>query len=309
MTEDLKEKIAQVRVAIKRIEGFEKVGCDIAYSRLGAMHENVSAILDALEAAQRDLAQDELNGVELDRIDARVHHLMPTAHGVHDVLDRFADLQKENERLAARSQCMQDIYQDLQRQVSDLAQAIRECIEQTGVGLGSGEDLPDALRQIAQVVLLQRGNLELLEKQNADYRAGFDPDGCTAEEVCCGEIKGALSDKIDRLEKELEESRNKQEEYCYDLAAARKELAEVRGGRKVQLGVIEFHSERLNPGLTKRFYSVRDGLMATGAIVDLWLMNIASVLREFSYEMTIVSTSQPSKSTVTNPAAEPEVKP
>lgn len=51
---DLKEKIAQVRVAIKRIEGFEKVGCDIAYSRLGAMHENLSAILDALEAAQRE---------------------------------------------------------------------------------------------------------------------------------------------------------------------------------------------------------------------------------------------------------------
>ena len=154
-----------------------------------------------------------------------------------------------------------------------------------------------------------RKERDRLAKENADYREGFDSDGCTAAESCCGEIKGALADKIERLEKELEESRNKQEEYCYDLAAARKELAEVRGGRKVQLGVIEFHSERLNPGLTKRFYSVRDGPMATGAIVDLWLMNIASVLREFGYEMTIVSTSQPSRSTVTNHAVEPEVKP
>ena len=54
---------------------------------------------------------------------------------------------------------------DLLTDRDQLAQAIRECIEQTGVGLGSGDDLPDALRQIAQVLLLQRGNLELLERK------------------------------------------------------------------------------------------------------------------------------------------------
>ena len=97
---------------------------------------------------------------------------------------------------------------DLLTERDQLAQAIRECIEQTDVGAGSGEDLPDALRQIAQVVLLQRGNLELLAKENADYREGFDSDGCTAAESCCGEIKGALADKIERLEKELAEQKD-----------------------------------------------------------------------------------------------------
>jgi hypothetical protein len=59
--------------------------------------------------------------------------------------------------------------------------------------------------------------------------------------------------------------------------------------RVVQLGVIEFHSERVNPGLIKRFYEVRDDLTAAGCIVDLWLMDIATVLKEFGYTMTITT--------------------
>ena len=58
-------------------------------------------------------------------------------------------------------------------------------------------------------------------------------------------------------------------------------------GSKVQLGVIEFHSERSNPGLIKRFYEVTDDLRRSGSIVDVWLMDIAEVLREHGYLLEI----------------------
>jgi hypothetical protein len=50
--------------------------------------------------------------------------------------------------------------------------------------------------------------------------------------------------------------------------------------------VIEFHS---NAKLRERFYAVRDDLTAAGAIVDLWLMDIASVLKEHGYKMTVTT--------------------
>lgn len=53
-----------------------------------------------------------------------------------------------------------------------------------------------------------RKERDRLAKENADYREGFDSDGCTAAESCCGEIKGALADKIERLEKELAEQKD-----------------------------------------------------------------------------------------------------
>lgn len=62
--------------------------------------------------------------------------------------------------------------------------------------------------------------------------------------------------------------------------------------RVVNLGVIEFHSERVNPGLMKRFYEVVKDLRDSGSIIDIWLMDIASVLGEFGYRMT-VSTDKP----------------
>lgn len=58
-------------------------------------------------------------------------------------------------------------------------------------------------------------------------------------------------------------------------------------GRKVELGVIEFHSQSANPGLTTRFYEVVKDLRDSASIVDLWLMDIATVLGEFGYEMGI----------------------
>lgn len=59
--------------------------------------------------------------------------------------------------------------------------------------------------------------------------------------------------------------------------------------RIVQLGVIEFHSDRVNPGLTERFFAVTDDLAASGSIVDVWLMDIATVLAEHGYTMTVTT--------------------
>ena len=63
--------------------------------------------------------------------------------------------------------------------------------------------------------------------------------------------------------------------------------------RKVELGVIEFHSESFNPGLTRRFFAVTKDLTNSGSIVDLWLYDISRVLKEFGYKMTI-TTERPS---------------
>lgn len=60
--------------------------------------------------------------------------------------------------------------------------------------------------------------------------------------------------------------------------------------RRVQLGVIEFHSDSFSPGLRQRFFHVTDDLRAAGCIVDLWLMDIATVLKEFGYEMEVYTT-------------------
>ena len=58
--------------------------------------------------------------------------------------------------------------------------------------------------------------------------------------------------------------------------------------RKVKLGVIEFN-ESFNPGLPERFFEVTKDLRDSASIVDVWLMDIATVLREFGYEMTITT--------------------
>ncbi len=55
-------------------------------------------------------------------------------------------------------------------------------------------------------------------------------------------------------------------------------------GEVARLGVIQFHPQ---PDLRERFYAVRDDLTAAGCIVDLWLMDLATVLGEFGYEMTV----------------------
>lgn len=56
---------------------------------------------------------------------------------------------------------------------------------------------------------------------------------------------------------------------------------------EVKLGVIEFHSERSNPGLAERFFAVTNDLKDAACIVDLWLLDIAAVLKEFGYEMKV----------------------
>lgn len=56
--------------------------------------------------------------------------------------------------------------------------------------------------------------------------------------------------------------------------------------RAVKLGVVEFHPQH---DLRERFYAVVDDLRASGSIVDLWLMDIATVLKEFDYDMQITT--------------------
>lgn len=51
---------------------------------------------------------------------------------------------------------------------------------------------------------------------------------------------------------------------------------------EVKVGVIEFHS---NEALREDFYKVADG--ALGFIVDVWLLDIQSVLRTHGYDMRI----------------------
>lgn len=59
--------------------------------------------------------------------------------------------------------------------------------------------------------------------------------------------------------------------------------------REVCLGVIEFHSPRVNPGLPERFHAVTEDLRAAGCIVDVWLMDIATVLAAFGYTMRVTT--------------------
>lgn len=61
--------------------------------------------------------------------------------------------------------------------------------------------------------------------------------------------------------------------------------------RLVKLGVIEFHSEAYNPGFVKRFFDVTKDLKDSASIADVWLMDIASVLKEFGYEMKVWETT------------------
>jgi hypothetical protein len=61
--------------------------------------------------------------------------------------------------------------------------------------------------------------------------------------------------------------------------------------RLVNLGIIEFHSESYNPGFVKRFFEITNDLKDSASIADLWLMDIASVLREFGYEMKVWETT------------------
>lgn len=55
---------------------------------------------------------------------------------------------------------------------------------------------------------------------------------------------------------------------------------------QIKLGVIEFHTGR-NAELVRQFYQVTNDLKAAGCIVDLWLMDIATVLKRHGYSMEV----------------------
>ncbi len=56
--------------------------------------------------------------------------------------------------------------------------------------------------------------------------------------------------------------------------------------RTVQLGVIEFHSD---PALRQDFYMVTEDCRAAGQIVDVWLLDLSTILRRHGYEMRITT--------------------
>lgn len=55
-------------------------------------------------------------------------------------------------------------------------------------------------------------------------------------------------------------------------------------GRRVDLGVVELHS---NEALRRDFYHVLHDLRESAATVDLWLMDIATILERHGYSLTI----------------------
>ena len=60
--------------------------------------------------------------------------------------------------------------------------------------------------------------------------------------------------------------------------------------RRLKFGVVELHS---NPCLRRQFSEVTKDLTDAGCIVDLWIHDIAAVLEEHGYQMTI-TTGRPS---------------
>lgn len=72
---------------------------------------------------------------------------------------------------------------------------------------------------------------------------------------------------------------------------------DATGWQPIKLGVVHFHPQEK---LRERFYYVVNDLREAGCIVDLWLLDISSVLKEFGYEMTIrkaSKTAAPAKET------------
>lgn len=65
--------------------------------------------------------------------------------------------------------------------------------------------------QAAEITTLQTGLASVaLHRQECEteieqLKAGFDADGCTAAESCCGDIKAALQDEIERLTARVKE--------------------------------------------------------------------------------------------------------
>lgn len=56
--------------------------------------------------------------------------------------------------------------------------------------------------------------------------------------------------------------------------------------KPIQLGVIEFHTSQ-NKALIDDFYHTVNDLRDASCIVDLWLMDIAAVLKKHGYKLTV----------------------
>lgn len=62
----------------------------------------------------------------------------------------------------------------------------------------------------------------------------------------------------------------------------------LRPVRIIKLGVVEFNTPS-NINLTNEFFKVVRDLRNSASIVDIWLMDIASTLKKFGYDMTITT--------------------
>ena len=112
-----------------------------------------------------------------------------------------------------------------------------------------------------------------------------------------------MQERVKNLKAEAERATDAAYARGADEMRERAAKAERENERALKFGVIELHPQT---ALHERFYAVVDDLRAAGAIVDLWLMDIATVLREYGYTMTIRQRALPSAPD--GPSPSPEVK-
>lgn len=62
--------------------------------------------------------------------------------------------------------------------------------------------------------------------------------------------------------------------------------------RPIEFGRIELHTTK-NEKLVDEFYQVRDDLTAAGSIVDIWMWDIAAVLKKHGYSLEIYKDGEP----------------
>lgn len=75
------------------------------------------------------------------------------------------------------------------------------------------------------------------------------------------------------------------EDFAQAAAEIRRQVRqEALEDNRVELGVIELHPK---PALRDDFYRVADDLRRAGCIVDVWLMDIQTVLKRHGYRMEV----------------------
>lgn len=192
-----------------------------------------------------------------------------------------------------------------QERVRLLSQALADVLVHAGLlradhgGLTGPELLTAAdtfCRHAEQDEQPQRGKLKVAEAVRRDDGRWYVPVK-RVNGAALGGIPGETSDIVLRVASDAFPAG--ETEHSYPLAAESfaHEIVERWNAvnpeqRTVKLGVIEFHSPHFNPGLIERFYAVRDDLTQAGCIVDLWLLDIATVLAEYGYDLKVTTSRE-----------------